>query len=337
MKKRLLYGLIFTIILATLMPFSASAATVGQQLPTEEPGWHRIDDTDRNILYYGNFAHHTLSGNYANTETYFTSASSSNSIHFKFRGTKLRIISNKYTIYPKPTTITIDGSSETYSTYDTKLTRMVLVYEKNGLTEGDHDVIITFDPTATYGQLDAIDIDANGSLLDINQPNNLSAETVSQGIALNWDSVPDASSYNVKRATASGGPYTTIASVTAGTYYTDTNVTSGTTYYYVITSFVNGNESSASNEAYATPQAPENDRVLLTITLISGIEKEYDLSITEVNDFIAWYEEKASGTGTASYAIDKHDNNKGPYKSRKDYMIFDKIMTFEVSEYTPVQ
>lgn len=54
----------------------------------------------------------------------------------------------------------------------------------------------------------------------------------------------------------------------------------------------------------------------------------------EVNDFISWYEGKQSGSGTASYAIDKHNNNKGPFSNRKEYVIFNKILTFEVSEYS---
>lgn len=77
----------------------------------------------------------------------------------------------------------------------------------------------------------------------------------------------------------------------------------------------------------------ENKRALLVITLVNGIEKEYDLSMKEVNAFIDWYELKQEGTGKASYAIDKHDNNRGPFKSRKDYILFDRILTFEVSEY----
>lgn len=55
--------------------------------------------------------------------------------------------------------------------------------------------------------------------------------------------------------------------------------------------------------------------------------------MTEVNFFIFWYEEKATESGTAPYAIDKHGNNKDPFKNRKDYVIFDKILTFEVNEY----
>jgi len=81
------------------------------------------------------------------------------------------------------------------------------------------------------------------------------------------------------------------------------------------------------------PTEPNTNRALLEITLLNGVIKEYDLSMNEVNQFINWYEAKASGSGSISFAIDKHQNNKGPFKSRKDYIIFDKIITFEVNEY----
>ncbi|NOJ70983.1 galactose oxidase [Paenibacillus alvei] len=61
--------------------------------------------------------------------------------------------------------------------------------------------------------------------------------------------------------------------------------------------------------------------------------REFNLYNIEVNAFISWYENKQAGSGTASYAIDKHNNNKGPFSARKDYVIFDKILTFEVNEY----
>ncbi|MNC69296.1 hypothetical protein D3C75_1199710 [compost metagenome] len=54
----------------------------------------------------------------------------------------------------------------------------------------------------------------------------------------------------------------------------------------------------------------------------------------EVNSFTTWYENKQAGTMKASYAIDKHDNNRGPFTSRKDYVIFDKILTFSVDQYS---
>jgi len=53
----------------------------------------------------------------------------------------------------------------------------------------------------------------------------------------------------------------------------------------------------------------------------------------ELQQFISWYEGRATGTGPITFAINKHDNNKGPFKQRQDYIVFDKIITFEVNEY----
>ncbi|WP_071558629.1 discoidin domain-containing protein [Paenibacillus polymyxa] len=79
---------------------------------------------------------------------------------------------------------------------------------------------------------------------------------------------------------------------------------------------------------------PAGDRAILVVTMTTGLEKEFDLSMKEVNDFIAWYDAKDAGRGQSFYKIDKHDNNKGPFSSRKDYMLYDRILTFEVSEYS---
>lgn len=53
----------------------------------------------------------------------------------------------------------------------------------------------------------------------------------------------------------------------------------------------------------------------------------------EVNAFISWYEGRAGGTGPVTFTIDKHGNNKGPFKQRKDVIIYDKIITFEINSY----
>ncbi len=81
------------------------------------------------------------------------------------------------------------------------------------------------------------------------------------------------------------------------------------------------------------PTPDTGDRAILTITLVNGTEKEYDLPMSEVESFLNWYDQRDAGRGPGSYAIDKHENNKGPFKNRKDYVIFDKILTFEVNEY----
>ncbi|MEC0245026.1 hypothetical protein P4H65_04380 [Paenibacillus chitinolyticus] len=174
-------------------------------------------------------------------------------------------------------------------------------------------------------------------------PLNLKATGGDKKVTLTWNSVNNATSYNVKRSTTAGGPYVTVGSVTGSTYtYTDTNVVNGTTYYYVVTAVAAAGESAPSNEASATPKAGDvvvppveesGDSAILVITLNNGTAKEYDLSMNEVNAFIAWYEGRAAGKGPVMFAIDKHENNKGPFKNRKDYILYDKIITFEVNAY----
>jgi hypothetical protein len=62
--------------------------------------------------------------------------------------------------------------------------------------------------------------------------------------------------YKVYRATASGGPYSSVTSVT-GTSYVDNSVTGGQTYYYVLTAVdSNDAESGYSTEATAAVPAP---------------------------------------------------------------------------------
>lgn len=80
-----------------------------------------------------------------------------------------------------------------------------------------------------------------------------------------------------------------------------------------------------------SPEAPSSDRAILVITMSTGLEKEFDLPMAEVNSFLDWYD---TTTGSARYGINKHDNNKGPFSKRTEYVIHDKILTFEVSEYT---
>jgi len=86
-------------------------------------------------------------------------------------------------------------------------------------------------------------------------PSGLSAAGGTGQVELTWTAGAEAASYNVKRGTASGGPYGTVATGVTTTSYTDTTVVNGTTYYYVVTSVNPQGESGPSNEASATPTA----------------------------------------------------------------------------------
>ncbi len=83
-------------------------------------------------------------------------------------------------------------------------------------------------------------------------PSNLVAVSNNGQVSLTWDVADGASTYKIKRAMTSGGPYTEIASVSSNAY-TDNNVTNGTAYYYVITSKGTTLESTISSEVFGNP------------------------------------------------------------------------------------
>ncbi len=90
-------------------------------------------------------------------------------------------------------------------------------------------------------------------------PTALSATGGSNQVSLSWTAPAGTIlSDNVKRATVTGGPYTTISTAGAvtGTSYTDSTAANGTTYYYVVSAVGAGGEGANSAEASVTPQVP---------------------------------------------------------------------------------
>src|SRR5271157_4304883 len=94
-------------------------------------------------------------------------------------------------------------------------------------------------------------------------PTGLQATAGNAQISLTWNASSGAASYNVKRSTTNGGPYTTIASPTTASY-TDTGLTNGTPYYYVVSAVNSAGESNPSSQATATPAGAQAD---VTITI----------------------------------------------------------------------
>jgi fibronectin type 3 domain-containing protein len=124
-------------------------------------------------------------------------------------------------------------------------------------------------------------VSATPKLLPPAAPTNLAATAGSAQVSLTWTASSGATSYNVKRSTTSGGPYTQLATSTSASY-TDSTVTNGTTYYYVVSAVNAAGESANSAEVSATPKgsAPPvptnlaaiagNAQVALTWTASSG-------------------------------------------------------------------
>lgn len=115
-------------------------------------------------------------------------------------------------------------------------------------------------------------------------------------VSLFWNSSTGATSYNVKRATVSGGAYTTIAS-SATNYYTNSPANNGTTYYYVVSAVNSNGESPNSREVSATPSATP--------------QAPTHLSAAAGGDYIGlgWW----ASTGATSYSVKRATVSGGPY------------------------
>ncbi len=170
-----------------------------------------------------------------------------------------------------------------------------------------------------------------------NSPTNLIATAGNSKVDLSWNPVEGASGYNIYRSTSSGTGYTKIGSNTTSSAitYEDKPLTNGITYYYVVTAIVNGVESENSNEASATPTAPvvTGNPGILEITMVTCEIKEYDLTASEIQSFLTWYDVCSNGVDEAYYMMIKKNNIK-LFLCRKEYISFDKISSFEVKEYT---
>ena len=93
-------------------------------------------------------------------------------------------------------------------------------------------------------------------------PTALTATVANGQVSLSWTGSANASGYHVKRGSASGGPYTLLATSTQASY-ADTSVSMGTTYYYVVTAYNSAGESGNSNEASATLPRTSHDLLRL--------------------------------------------------------------------------
>ncbi len=194
-------------------------------------------------------------------------------------------------------------------------------------------MIITVAENADHGNvtgLDAIDIDEDGELLPY--------EVSEQSITLDKTSI-NLVEGNSDKLTATVLPEDAVnkkvvwssSDETIATVDQEGNVTAIKEGQATITAKVENTDLTATCEVNVSKLAEENkNNAILSISLVNGATKEYDVSMEEVNKFINWYEERANGKGSALYSFDKKLN---PYTSVKEYIVHDKIVSFEVREY----
>lgn len=143
-------------------------ATVGQQLLQPEAGWRRIDDSNPFFVFSSGFVRNTVDANAYGGSYTVTSDPTTQTVRFKFRGSKLRIIGFKGSAYSDQLRVTIDDlPAAPMSEYSGSGQYQTLNFEKTGLEFREHCVLITRLDTARI-LIDAIDIDDNGELLDYN-------------------------------------------------------------------------------------------------------------------------------------------------------------------------
>lgn len=147
---------------------------------------------------------------------------------------------NTFTGYRSPDGVnwTQQGTSQTFSLASTAYVGLALTSHNSSSL-----CVATLD-----------NVSAPGWPLLPGRPLTLTAAAGDAQVALRWPPVSGATSYNLKSATNSGGPYTVITNLTA-INYTNTGLVNGSPYFYVVSALNLAGEGTNSVEASATPQA----------------------------------------------------------------------------------
>ncbi|WP_430885878.1 hypothetical protein [Fusibacter sp. JL216-2] len=134
-----------------------------------EDGWDRYDYIRSNLFdITGTYIWYEDDSNAFNS-TRLLSRDEDKRTVFWFYGSKIRLICGLASNRSQNTTIKIDGNEEQFSTYAStgSVNYQMMAYEKLDLTMGLHKVEI-YDTSKLYLDIDAIDIDENGVILEIN-------------------------------------------------------------------------------------------------------------------------------------------------------------------------
>jgi fibronectin type 3 domain-containing protein len=170
----------------------------------------------------------------------------------------------------------------------------------NGVPAGTYAIsVVAFDNQGVSTQSATANVTVNVPLPLAATGLNATAVSTSQ-INLNWAASSGAASYNVKRSTTSGGPYTTVASGVTATSFSNTGLSAQTTYHYVVSAVNGSGESANSAQASATTQAQAVPGVPSSLSATAT-------STTQIN--LNW----TASSGAASYNIKRSNTSGGPY------------------------
>ncbi|MEO5912767.1 MAG: DUF1349 domain-containing protein, partial [Luteolibacter sp.] len=140
-------------------------------------------------------------------------------------------------------------------------------------------------------------------------------------VPLRWQPSFGATSYSVKRATTSGGPYSTVAAGVTVNSYTDTTVTNGTTYHYVVTATNSAGTSGNSPQDSVTPVSPMVNVAFggTASTSVVGSPAEGPGNGFDRNFSTKWYNGNGSNPGPTGWL--RYDFGAGNAQTVKRYMV----------------
>jgi hypothetical protein len=131
-------------------------------------------------------------------------------------------------------------------------------------------------------------------------PAHLTATSGNALVTLNWTASSGATSYNVKRSTTNGGPFTQLATATSVSY-NDATVTNNVTYYYVVSAVNAAGQSANSTEASVIP-----DPTITIPPIPTGIAAApADAKVT-----LTW----TASNGATTYSVKRATTTGGPYQ-----------------------
>jgi len=347
MKKILM---IISAAMAILFSFSlldidgnkAKAASIGEQLKEPESGWQRFDDT-HSAIKYTNFPHlgYKVSQAYKGTTSFNANYSTQGEVRFKFKGKNLRIITptGAPDYRASSVDITIDGITESFSMVLNNQ-YMNLSYEKLGLDDKVHEVVIDNFKGGRSGWslfgLDAIDLDADGTLI------HPDTEVVAESLKLNIETLE----------LTIGSSETLIAmiepenAINKNVIWTssDSEIASvddngnviGKKAGKVTITATTTDGSNLTATAMVTVKEAETgeigNRAILRLTTTNKDIHEYDLSLSEIDQFMNWLDSREVGQGKPYYKF-KLNVTTGNIISRTEYIMYDKIVSFTVDNY----
>ncbi|MFJ6264252.1 Ig-like domain-containing protein [Lysinibacillus xylanilyticus] len=303
-----------------------NSAVVGDTLKKPEKGWKRYDNSHDFIKYNGDWITQDSNVYYKKSINISTYRNLNNTVSFSFLGSKIRLISTLENTFLDEIKITIDEKEFVFSQNSALRKQQVISFQNTELDYGHHTVEIKKTKNGRYYHdfdIDAIDVD--GSLISENDVPNVETISLDRDVLELLESSQDKLIATVTPDTAKVIWSSSDESI--ATVDQDGNVTALREGEVIITAKIEGTDITATSTVIVKKPSNESSNAILSITLVNGITKEYDVTNKVLNDYLKWFD---SAQGTSTFKFSK---TISPYKKVTEYIVHDKIASFEVREY----